>query len=277
VSARSLLLVDADPAVQEVLKQTLQRAGRDIETADDATSALARLRAAPCDLLVAGQGRNGLDGLKLLRRARAIRPELKIIVTGDPDPRRVVRAIRDRAYGYLHKPLAPGALAEMVQHALEADSWRNDIRLLSGRPEWISLEVRCRLEAAERATLYLREMDADLPAQKCEDVAIAFRELLMNAVEHGGQYDPRKHVRVTMLRTSRFLMVHIHDPGAGFSLDSLPHAAISNPDDSPTQHVEVRARHGQRPGGFGILMSRNLVDDLLYNERGNAVLFVKYL
>ena len=36
--------------------------------------------------MVAGQGRNGLDGLKLLRRARAIRPELKVIVTGEPDP-----------------------------------------------------------------------------------------------------------------------------------------------------------------------------------------------
>ncbi|SPF46834.1 hypothetical protein SBA4_3580017 [Candidatus Sulfopaludibacter sp. SbA4] len=34
---------------------------------------------------------------------------------------------------------------------------------------------------------------------------------------------------------------------------------------------------GQRPGGFGILMTRNLVDELIYNERGNAVLFVKYL
>ena len=34
---------------------------------------------------------------------------------------------------------------------------------------------------------------------------------------------------------------------------------------------------GIRPGGFGILLTKNLVDDLLYNERGNAVLFVKYL
>jgi hypothetical protein len=41
--------------------------------------------------------------------------------------------------------------------------------------------------------------------------------------------------------------------------------------------VEVRAEAGQRPGGFGILMTRNLVDELIYNERGNAVLFVKYL
>ena len=40
-------------------------------------------------------------------------------------------------------------------------------------------------------------------------------------------------------------------------------------------HAQMEGRF--KPGGFGILMSRNLVDDLLYNERGNAVLFVKYL
>jgi anti-sigma regulatory factor (Ser/Thr protein kinase) len=39
----------------------------------------------------------------------------------------------------------------------------------------------------------------------------------------------------------------------------------------------VRAEEGKRPGGFGILLTRNMVDDLLYNQRGNAVLFVKYL
>ena len=60
-------------------------------------------------------------------------------------------------------------------------------------------------------------------------------------------------------------------------MDSLPHAAISNPEDSPIRHAEVRAEIGKRPGGFGILMTRNLVDELMYNERGNAVLFVKYL
>jgi anti-sigma regulatory factor (Ser/Thr protein kinase) len=41
--------------------------------------------------------------------------------------------------------------------------------------------------------------------------------------------------------------------------------------------VEVRAERGQRPGGFGILMTRSLVDELVYNQRGNEVLFVKYL
>jgi hypothetical protein len=72
-------------------------------------------------------------------------------------------------------------------------------------------------------------------------------------------------------------LVQIRDPGKGFSLAKIQHAAVCNPDDSPTRHVEIRAEKGQRPGGFGILMARNFVDELLYNERGNEVVFVKKL
>jgi DNA-binding NarL/FixJ family response regulator len=277
VSARSLLLVDADPAVHELLTGILQRDDRRIQDAYDGHEALEHLRASACDLVLAGQGRNGLGGVKLLRKVRALRPETRVIVTGDQDPASVVGAIRHRAYSYFHKPLPAGPLADMVQQALDSESWKDDIRVVSARPEWITLDVRCRIEAAERTTHFLREMEADLPPQTREDVAVAFRELLMNAIEHGGKSDPHKRVRVSILRTSRSLIVHIHDPGTGFSLDLLPHAAISNPEDSPTRHVEIRAEEGKRPGGFGILMTRNLVDDLLYNERGNAVLFVKYL
>jgi DNA-binding NarL/FixJ family response regulator len=277
VSSRCLLFVDSDPAVHELLHDLLQRPDRTIQDVYDASEALARLRSTACDLVVAGPGRNGSDGLKLLRQVRAIRPDAKVIVTGDQDPARVVGAIRHHAYSYFHKPLPPAPLAEMVQQALEASSWKGDIRVISARPEWISLDVRCKMDAAERTTHFLREMEADLAPQTREDVASAFRELLMNAIEHGGKSNPRKRVRVSLLRTSRSVIVHIHDPGTGFSLDFLPHAAISNPDDSPTRHVEFRAEQGQRPGGFGILMTRSLVDELLYNERGNSVLFVKYL
>lgn len=277
MSVRSVLLVDSDPEVHRILADSLPGDDRRIEDLYDGKEALAQLRAAPYDVLVAGPGNNGLDGLKLLRRARAIRPELKVIVTGEPDPARVLSAIRHRAFGYLHRPFAAGPIAELVQHALDSDGWKDDIRIVSARPEWVTLDVRCKLDAAERTTYYLREVHCDLPQQAREDIAVAFRELLMNAIEHGGKYDPRKRVRLSLVRTSRSVIVHIHDPGTGFSFDFLPHAAVSNPAGAPTKHVEIRAEQGQRPGGFGILMSRNLVDELLYNERGNAVLFVKYL
>ncbi|HLK67892.1 MAG TPA: ATP-binding protein [Bryobacteraceae bacterium] len=275
--ARCLLLVDSDPAVHESLHDLLHRDDRTIQDAYDGNEALSRLKSAHFDLVVAGNGTNGFDGLKLLRRVRAMRPDAKVIVTGELDRKRVVGAIRNRAYSYFHKPLPDTPLSEMVQMALDDSSWKDDIRVLSARPEWITLEIRCKLDAADRTTHFLREIEADLASQVREDIASAFRELLMNAIEHGGKSDPRKRVRVSLIRTARSVIVHIHDPGTGFSLDFLPHAAISNPADSPTKHVEVRAEQGQRPGGFGILMTRQMADELIYNERGNAVLFIKYL
>ena len=61
------------------------------------------------------------------------------------------------------------------------------------------------------------------------------------------------------------------------SRDAITHAAIANPPDDPAHHLEIRAEKGVRPGGFGILLTRNLVDELIYNEKGNEVLFIKYL
>jgi DNA-binding NarL/FixJ family response regulator len=277
VSSRCLLVVDADPAVHQFLAGLLQREDRTIQDAYDGHEALEYLRNARYDLVVAGQGGNSSDGLTLLRRAATVCPTAKVIVTGEPDPRRIVRAVRHHAYGYFHKPLPPGPIAEMVQQALEATSWRDDIKVISARPEWFTMDVRCKLDAADRATHFVREMEADLSPKKRDDVVVAFRELLLNAIEHGGKSDPSKRVRFSLIRTGRQLIGQIQDPGPGFSLDTLPHAAISNPDGSPIRHVEVRAEQGQRPGGFGILMTRSLVDDLVYNERGNSVLFTKAL
>jgi anti-sigma regulatory factor (Ser/Thr protein kinase)/CheY-like chemotaxis protein len=277
VSSRSLLVIDPDRSVHELIRGILDRADRSIQEAYGRSDAEALLRAAPFDVVLAGQGHNGFDGLRMARRVHALQPHARVILTGDSAPAHVIGALRARVFGYCHNPPPAAPLNDIVQQALDAASWQNDILVLSARPEWITLDVRCRIEAADRAFQFVRELEADLPVQVRDDVTAAFRELLFNAVEHGGKYNPRKRVRVRLMRTPKVLIVQIEDPGKGFSLDSVPHAAISNPENSPIRHVEVRAEAGQRPGGFGILMTRNLVDELIYNQRGNGVLFVKYL
>jgi anti-sigma regulatory factor (Ser/Thr protein kinase) len=72
-------------------------------------------------------------------------------------------------------------------------------------------------------------------------------------------------------------MCRVKDPGTGFSLEELKHAALANPEHEPFRHMEEREARGLRPGGFGILMAKGLVDDLYYNEQGNEVLLIKYL
>ena len=72
-------------------------------------------------------------------------------------------------------------------------------------------------------------------------------------------------------------MYRIADPGPGFNIDELPHAAISYGPEAPIAHMQVRDEKGLRPGGFGLLTVRATVDELLYNEKRNEVVFVKYL
>src|SRR5262249_57362908 len=120
----------------------LKREGRTIQDVYDRQGALDRLRALPVDVVLAGQGRNGFDGLKLLRQVRSIRPETKVILTGERDPARVIRAIRQRAYSYFHQPLARGGLAHMVQQALDAASWQGDNLVVSAPPRRVPHTVR---------------------------------------------------------------------------------------------------------------------------------------
>ena len=98
----------------------------------------------------------------------------------------------------------------------------------------------------------------------------------MNGIEWGGHLNPAQHVRVACLRTRRMLLYRIADPGQGFRLDELSHAAGDNPTDA-IAHDDVRQAKDLRPGGFGLVLIRAIADELIYNERRNEVMFVKYL
>jgi anti-sigma regulatory factor (Ser/Thr protein kinase) len=120
-------------------------------------------------------------------------------------------------------------------------------------------------------------MECRLKEEEREMVASAFRELLVNAIEHGGRLDPEKSVDLTYVRMERSIIYYLRDPGSGFSIKDLTHAAVSNSPNEPFAHMRERERLGLRPGGFGIFLSRNLADELLYSEKGNEVMLIKYL
>jgi anti-sigma regulatory factor (Ser/Thr protein kinase) len=218
-----------------------------------------------------------LDGLDLLERIHQSSPQTPVVVmTAQNTPDNLVRAIRDKAFTYFSKPFSPDAVVEMISHALDSPAGGDDVEVLSARPHWISLLLRCKLEIADRLVQFFRELQVLSPEEQ-SDIATAFRELLMNAIEHGGHLDPDKKVEVTYVRLSRAILYCVRDPGEGFSFDNLAHAAVASAPDDPFGHLEVRRQAGMRAGGFGMLITRNIADELIYNERGNQVLLVKYL
>ena len=73
------------------------------------------------------------------------------------------------------------------------------------------------------------------------------------------------------------VLYRIADPGEGFDIDGVAHAAINNPEDRPLDHAIIREEMGLRPGGLGLAIIKSIVDELIYNEARNEVVFIKYL
>jgi PAS domain S-box-containing protein len=166
-------------------------------------------------------------------------------------------------------------LLNVVQSALNESEEPQTVEVVSALPGWVELIVPCTREAAEQIQQVVARLGADLPEDVQESVVFAFRELVMNAVEWGGGLNPSHRVRITCVRTDRMLMYRIADPGPGFSFDDLDHAAIAH--DNPIDHLLVRDAKGLRAGGFGVLTARASVDELVYNQKQNEVIFIKYL
>lgn len=276
---RRILIVDDDRALRHVLAELLKAAGHTVDQTADGRDALNRVDSDLYDIVLLDVGLPGVNGLDVLAHARAAAsPPIVIVMTADDTPETLLGAVRRQAYRYLRKPFAPSAIVEVVDDAIAQEAAAAmTIEVISARPEWVELVAPCVLEMADRIQLFVMQLDTDLPDAVRESVAQAFHELMNNAIEWGGKLDPQRKVRISCVRAKRMLLYRIADPGEGFDIDKLQHAAISNPADSPIQHAIIREEKGLRPGGLGLMMTRSLVDELIYNEARNEVILIKYL
>ena len=272
-----ILVVDDDSGTRHILQRVLTAGGYQATVAKDGVAALEALKRRKFDLLLLDVWMPRMNGLELLAKLRTRKTKPRVVVmTSDDAPQTLLEAVRGNTFKYLHKPIDPKALLQTVREVLEAPEVP-PIGVISARPEWVELVVPCTREAVERIQTVMAQLDADLAPEVRDSIAYAFRELLMNAIEWGGRLDPSRTVRIACLRSKRMMMYRIADPGPGFKIEDLPHAAIGQPDGQPIEHMKVREEKGIRPGGFGLLMVRASVDELLYNAKRNEVVFVKYL
>jgi len=276
-AVKSVLLVDADDQVHSLLSTVFKPGEWAIQHAPDNATALAMARVKAFDLILTSEKTSGREDIGLLRTIRTVRPHTRLIIlTNESAPADVIDAMRQRAFSYFSAPFSMDVLADMIQKAVEGPCWDDGIEIISATPEWIRLLARCDRKTAERVLQFFNEI-ADLPEPERGAVGMAFREMLLNAIEHGGGLDPTKNVEIAYVRARHMVTCQINDPGPGFTLDEIPHAAIANPAEDPVRHVGYREAQGMRPGGFGVLLAQKLVDQLIYGQDGNEVLLVKYL
>ncbi len=249
-----------------------------VEVVTGPAEALQRLSDKPFDALLLGPASSVDEDLAFLQQARVLRPGIRAIFLADAaTPGAVIAAMQAEVFAVFTRPFDPTEIANLVIKAADADgALEHGIRVLGATPDWVTLRVSAQLVTADRVVAFMDQLHKQLfDAAEMDLLLLAFREILLNAVEHGAGLDPDKDVRVDAIRTRRALTFYVRDPGPGFAVGAQSHAAASESD--PLSHMRRRLQAGLRPGGYGMLLSRKLVDEVIYSHAGNEVLLVKYL
>jgi serine/threonine-protein kinase RsbW len=99
------------------------------------------------------------------------------------------------------------------------------------------------------------------PMRDVFGVRLALEEALVNAIKHGNGMDPNKKVQIECRIDHERVWVRIQDEGQGFDVDALP---------DPTLEENL-----DKPSGRGVLLMREFMTKVEYNDKGNCVTLEK--
>jgi len=142
-----LLLVDDEMPHLEALRDVLGMEGYEVLGVSDPQQGLSRLREGRVDVLLCDLKMPGMDGIELVRQARAIDPDLvAVMMTGHGSIETAVEAMKAGALDYVLKPLRMSALRPVLARALEVRRLRDNNRALQDQVS----AYTARLETANR-------------------------------------------------------------------------------------------------------------------------------
>jgi two-component system, OmpR family, response regulator len=271
--SRIALIVEDEKDTGTLLGEHLRRWGFQPTILAEGPPAVNWVRQNKPDLVLLDLLLPGMDGFTICEHLKLDRDTNLIpiiMITALTDAEDKVHGLQVGANRYLSKPFVPSELHSAIREVI---NWREDIQ-----KNGTEGEIRFHLQSDAQ---YLEELNhllgslflfSGLTQAQIKQLIMAVREMGTNAIEWGHQKQIDRVVTVLYHIDPEKITITIRDTGPGFDPTNLPHAA--NPDD-PVGHMMVREMLGLREGGFGILMSQGLVDEMTYNETGNEVRLVK--
>jgi len=268
-----ILLIDPAGGLHAALASMPALGGHEVATAAGSVDALRSLRRQCFDVLITSPRTSVEEDLALLDAVREVRPAVRpIVLAGRATPESVIAAMRARVVAVFTEPLDAPAIADMARRAAEAGPWHDGIEVLSARPDWVAVRLDCSVLTAERLLRYVSELRSDVPGADREGLLVAYREVLLNAMEHGAG-GTGGLVEVAAIRTARTVVFYVKDAGPGFE----PPGPFGSAERDPAVAGPLRREAEDRPtGGFGLLLARTIVDEMICSEHANEVLLIKH-
>ena len=127
----SVLVVDDDKLVNEMITETIQRAGYNCRSVFSAEEALAVINNESFDIILTDLKMNEMDGIDLLRQVKRNNPEVVVVImTAYGTIETAVTAIKNGAYDFMLKPVLPNTLEHMLSRISEILDLRSENEIM---------------------------------------------------------------------------------------------------------------------------------------------------
>lgn len=116
-----ILVIDDDKSARLLLDRVLTRAGHDVRLVPSGEEGLKELGSHPFDAMITDKNLPGIDGLEVLRRAKASWPLVQaIVITGFPTRETEDEASELGVFGYITKPFNIQDILAICEGAVRA-------------------------------------------------------------------------------------------------------------------------------------------------------------
>jgi two-component system alkaline phosphatase synthesis response regulator PhoP len=207
----TILVVDDEPKITQLVRDYLERAGFGVVTASDGAEALMRARTERPDLVVLDLGLPKLDGLDVTRRLRRDADVPIIMLTARDDETDKLIGLELGADDYVTKPFSPRELVARVRAVLRRrDRAGADDVLRVGE---LTLDVpRMRLEVAGRVVELTATEFTLIAAMARQPGRVFTRAQLLDAL-HGVAFESyERAIDAHVKNLRRKIEVTPHDP-----------------------------------------------------------------
>jgi len=276
---KKVLIVDDDLYVRKFISGVLEKEENfEVVAIDRADSILEIIEKEKIDIVLLDISLPGIDGLSALNKVKQKYPHIEVIMmTADPTDEKLVSALKGNAFSFFIKPIETRKLIKYIKQASSRLRSTEKIEVISAKPDFIEIVIPTHMEYVHRLRTFFLNIETGLTELENELIGFAFSEMLENAIEHGNRNDINKRIRITFNKFKGFIMYRIRDDGQGFRLDNLANT-VRTKEITDLINTEVdREKAGVRPGGLGIYSVKSIMDEILYNEKCNEVILVKYI
>ncbi|MGB9498579.1 MAG: response regulator [Dissulfuribacterales bacterium] len=153
--AISVLLVDDEPDIREVLNIVLSDSGYTVYTAENGEKALQVFKEVNPAIVLTDIKMPGMDGIELLDRIKREDPEVEVImITGHGDMELAIQSLKKDASDFITKPINDYALETALKKAQEKILVRQKLKEYTENLETIALEKARQLSFFEKKETY---------------------------------------------------------------------------------------------------------------------------